>query len=158
MTWHDLEVGAPHIAARGRELIERTGTGEGMLVSVAGQGLPRVHPVVVGIVEGRLVLFSSDGSPKTRELAVDGRYAFHAHLDPAVPHELVVRGHARVVTDDVLRGRAMAAWPFDAADGYTLYELDVEHALLGERASRDDWPPRYAAWHAIASGAATAGR
>lgn len=150
-SWTALETEAPRIAERGRMLVMRTGVGEGMLTSVAGEGLPRTHPVVVAIVEGRLVVFSGDGSPKTRELVTDGRYAFHAHLDPAVPHEFAIRGRARPVTDPEVREQAVAIWPFDASDGYTLLELDIEHALLGERETRDAWPPRYTTWHAVAT-------
>jgi hypothetical protein len=157
MSWQDLETGAPRIAARGRELVIRTGTGTGMLCTVAGDDPPRVHPVSVVFLEGRLLLFGIDGSPKARELRDDGRFAFHAHLDPVVPHELLIRGHASVVTDDALRGRAIAAWPFDASEGYTLFELGVEHALLGERDSAHDWPPRYTTWHASRPAATTDG-
>jgi pyridoxamine 5'-phosphate oxidase-like protein len=152
-SWAGLEAEAPLIAERGRALLMRTGSGEGMLASVAGDGLPRLHPVVVDIVDGHLVVFGIDGSPKTRELLSDGRYAFHTHLDPAVPHELSLRGRAHVVTDPHVHEGALATWPFDARDGYTLIELDIEHALLGERETRDDWPPRYTAWHASAGSA-----
>jgi hypothetical protein len=155
MSWQDLETGAPRMAARGRELIMRTGTGSGMLGTVGATTPPRIHPVTVVFVEGRLLLFGIDGSLKTRELLDDGRYAFHAHLDPVVPEELLLRGHARVVTDEALRGRALAVWPFDAAVGYTLFELEVEHALLGVRASASEWPPRYTSWHARARPDAT---
>jgi hypothetical protein len=155
-SWSGLETEAPGIAARGRDLLERTGQGEGMLVSVAGEGLPRIHPVVTNIVDGHLVVFSIEGSPKTRDLLTDGRYAFHTHIDPAVPHELSLRGRARVVTDPYLHEHALARWSFDASEGYTLIELDIEHALLGERDTRDDWPPRYTTWHETASGPANA--
>jgi hypothetical protein len=129
-----------------------------MLATVAGTDLPRLHPVTVGFVDGRLLVFMIDGSPKTRDLLDDGRYAFHARLDPAVPREFVVRGHARAVADADLRDRAVAVWPFDAADGYTLFELEVEHALLGERDSADDWPPRYRSWRASSAAIATTSR
>lgn len=153
MTWRDLEGSAPRIAARGRELLTRTGTAEGMLTTVLGAGLPRSHPVVVAILDGHLLVFSVDGSPKTRDLLADGRYALHSHLDPAAPHEFLVRGHARRVTEPGLLAQAVAGWPFDAAEGYVLFELGIEHALLGERDTRDDWPPRYASWRAPAASA-----
>src|SRR5262245_45449276 len=107
MSWLDLETAAPSIAARGRELVTRGGKGSGLLATVAGTDLPRLHPVTVGFVDGRLLVFMIEGSPKARDLAQDGRYAFHAHLDPVVPREFVVRGHARAVTDAELRERAV---------------------------------------------------
>jgi hypothetical protein len=124
-----------------------------MLATVGGTELPRLHPVAVGFVDERLLVFMIERSPKTRDLRDDGRYAFHAHLDPSVPHEFAIRGHARIVTDQDLRAHATAVWPFDVA-GHTLYELGVEHALLGERDSTHDWPPRYTTWHAPAAPAA----
>ena len=33
-------------------------------------------------------------------------------------------------------------------DTYRLFELGVDHSLLGERASADDWPPVYRSWRA----------
>ena len=155
MTWKDLEDASPRIAARGRELMMRSGTGKGMLASVTATGLPRIHPVSVAIVDGRLLVFSIESSPKTRAFIEDGRYAFHTLLDPERPDEFLLRGHAVAVSDPTLREGALAVWPFDASEGYTLFELRIEHALLGERASADDWPPRYVAWHAPEAAATT---
>jgi hypothetical protein len=148
MTWQDLEDASPRIAARGRELVMRFGTGKGMLASVTATGLPRIHPVSVAIVDGHLLVFSIESSPRTRAFHEDGRYAFHTLLDPERPDELLLRGHAVAVTDLAIRDQALAVWPFDASEGYTLFELRIEHALLGERATADDWPPRYSSWHA----------
>jgi hypothetical protein len=97
-------------------------------------------------VDGRLLVFVQQRSAKTRDLEADGRYALHAHLDPAIPHELLLRGRALAVTDGDLRARAAAVWPFAPDDSYPLFELQIDHALLGERASADDWPPRYTSW------------
>ncbi|HEY7591096.1 MAG TPA: pyridoxamine 5'-phosphate oxidase family protein [Candidatus Limnocylindrales bacterium] len=139
------------MAQRGRELLHRGGAGEGLLTTVAGEELPRTHPVNVGIVDGALLVFVQARSSKARDLAADGRYALHAYVDPAAPHEFLLRGRAVRVTDPGVRARAVQAWPFTADDSYPLYELDIEHALVGERASADDWPPRYTSWRPTAS-------
>jgi len=134
-TWNDLAAGAPSVATAGRRLIERSGTGGGLLATVRGGGPPpRIHPVTVGIVDGRLLTFVIVGSAKAGDLAADGRYALHAHQDPNVPHEFLVRGRASEVDD-----------------GYILYELSIDHAVLGERATADDWPPIYTSWRAGAT-------
>ena len=39
-------------------------------------------------------------------------------------------------------------WFFTVSDAYPLYELMVEHVVLGERATADDWPPQYRSWRA----------
>ena len=147
-TWNDLAAGGPAIAAAGRQLIERSGIGEGLLATVRGDAPPRIHPVHVRIVDGRLLTFVIVGSAKAGDLAADGRYALHAHQDPAVPHEFLVRGRATAVGDADLRAAAAAEWSFEVDDGYTLYELSIDHAVLGERPTADDWPPVYTSWRA----------
>jgi hypothetical protein len=146
-TWADLTRGNPAIAKLGRELLYRTGSGEALLATVRGDGLPRIHPIAVGIVRERVVAFIND-SAKGRDLERDGRYALHSHLDLQVPHELELRGRAHLVADGQLRDEAAAGWSFEVDDGYRLFELDIEHALIGERASRNAWPPRYTSWRA----------
>lgn len=147
-TWADFEVAQPGAAQRGRELIYANGAGEGLFVTVRGDQPPRVHPVNVGVVDGRLYTFVQAASAKRRDLDEDGRYALHAHIDPAAPSEFMVRGHAVAVDDGQLRARLAADWFFTVSDTYPLYELLVEHALLGERATGNDWPPQYTSWSA----------
>jgi dipeptidyl aminopeptidase/acylaminoacyl peptidase len=144
-SWADLEASAPRLAEQGRTLLVRGGGG-GMLATVAGSGLPRVHPVNVEIVDGRLMVFVQSGSSKRRDLSADGRFALHAHVDPSVPHEFLLRGRAREIPHGELRTRALEAWPFPAADGYVLFELEIERALFGERGDAEAWPPRYTSW------------
>jgi hypothetical protein len=148
VAWDEFATAAPDIAERGRELFERTGSGEALLASVREDLPPRIHPINVGIVDGRLVAFLIDGSAKVADLAADGRYALHAHQDPAVPHEFQVRGRAHEVRDRPFRTTAAAAWPFAVDDGYRLFEFGVDHAVFGERGSADDWPPVYSVWRA----------
>lgn len=147
-TWADFAGAAPEIAEDGRALLQRTGAGEGLLATVRDDVPPRIHPVKVGFVEGRLATFVIVGSAKARDLEEDGRYALHAHLDPDAPNEFLVRGRAVAVTDGRLRSAAVADWPFEVDDGYALYELSIDHALLGQRATADDWPPVYTSWRA----------
>jgi hypothetical protein len=150
-TWNDLAAESPAIASAGRRLIERSGIGEGFLATVRGDAPPRIHPVHVRIVGGRLLTFVIVGSAKAADLATDGRYALHAHQDPAVPHEFLVRGRVVPVTDAATRAGAAADWSFEVDDGYALYELSIDHAVYGERASADDWPPVYTSWRAGAT-------
>jgi len=145
-SWAAFAAASPEIADRGRALIERSGIGEGLLATVRGDAPPRIHPVHVRIVDGRLLTFVIRGSAKARDLADDGRYALHAHQDPRVPHEFLVRGRAIPVTDSGIRTAAAAEWSFGVDEGYDLYELSIAHAVFGERASADDWPPVYTSW------------
>ena len=61
-------------------------------------------------------------------------------------HEFQVRGRAREVTDATARAAVASAWSFEVDDGYRLFEFGIEHAVFGERASADDWPPVYTSW------------
>jgi hypothetical protein len=144
--WDEFAAAAPEMAATGRRLIERTGTGEGLLATVRGAALPRIHPINLAIVDGRLLAFLIVGSAKLADLVADGRYALHAHQDPAEPHEFLVRGHAREVADPAIHSAAAAAWSFEVDDGYRLFEFSIEHAVFGERGDPDGWPPIYTSW------------
>ena len=145
-TWETFAAASPEVAARGRALLERSGIGEGLLATVRGDGPPRIHPVHVRIVDWRLLTFVIAGSAKAGDLAADGRYALHAHQDPAVPHEFLARGRAVAVADPARRAAAAAEWSFTVDDGYDLYELSIDHAVFGHRPSSDDWPPVYTGW------------
>jgi Pyridoxamine 5'-phosphate oxidase len=148
-TWDDLAAAEPDLAETGRRLLKRSGIGEGLVASIRDDQPPRINPVYAEIVDGRLLLFVQAPSAKARDLADDPRYAFHTHVDPAAPDEFAVRGRVRAVTDPELYQHALDAWAFDAdGDGYRLYELDIEHALIGRRPTADDWPPVYTSWRA----------
>jgi hypothetical protein len=133
------------MAQLGRALLYQRGDGEGFLTTVAANGTPRIHPLNVGVVDGRLLVFVQDRSAKARDLETNPHYALHAHQDPDKPSEFLVRGTARLVTDAGVRAAAAGQWFFTVSEDYPLYELLVDHALLGERAA-DEWPPRYRSW------------
>jgi Pyridoxamine 5'-phosphate oxidase len=145
-SWQDFERAEPEMAEKGRALLYRRGDGEGFLTTVATNWTPRIHPLNAGVRDGRLLVFIQGHSAKARDLEANPRYALHSHLDAAAPHEFMVRGQARLVTDATVRRDAAEHWFFSPSDAYPLYELLIEHALLGERDSADDWPPRYRSW------------
>ncbi len=145
-TWAEFEHAAPELAAAGWGLLARGGRGSAFLATVRGDAPPRIHPITIGLVEGRLVAFLL-GSAKRTDLETDGRYALHAHQDRAVPDEFSVRGRAHTV-DKAVRDRVARDWFFEVDDDYDLFEFDVEQAILGRRPSADDWPPRYTSWKA----------
>jgi hypothetical protein len=149
-TWGEFAAAAPDVAASGRALLYRTGHGEALLVTVRGDDPPQAHPISVGVVNGGLYAFILR-SPKLRDLELDGRYALHAHFDPNVPHEFLIRGRVRPVDDHVTRASLAADWDWSVGNA-PAFEFLVEDALYGERARADDWPPRYVAWPGVAKG------
>ena len=147
MTWAELEAAAPELAAAGRAQLYRAGTGRALLATVRGTSLPRIHPITIAIVGQRLYAFILR-SAKGRDLELDGRYALHAHQDPLVPDEFLLRGRAQLVETESVRTTVAADWPFTVDDGYRLFEFSIESALLGTRSSNEDWPPAYVSWPA----------
>jgi len=87
-------------------------------------------------------------SGKRRDLDADGRYAFHTYVIPDAPSEFLVRGRAVEMPDAEVRATAAKDPFFTVQDSYPLYELMLEHVLLGERPTADDWPPLYTSWSA----------
>jgi hypothetical protein len=144
VSWADFESAAPDIAREGRRLLYARGDAEALLATVRGEGLPRIHPINVGVVDDRLYAFLLP-SAKRSDLEQDGRYALHTHQDPAAPDEFSVRGRAHVVDDAAIRARVADGWPFEVDGTYLLVELSVEHAVLGLRGA-EEWPPRYRRW------------
>jgi hypothetical protein len=151
VTWSAFAEAAPELAEEGRRVLERTGTGAGLLATVRDAAVPRIHPIDVAIVHGRLVAFLIVGSSKLTDLEADGRYALHGHQDPTRPDEFLVRGHATELADPVSRAAAAAVWSFTVDEGYRLFEFSIEQATLGQRKDADAWPPRYTSWRAPAS-------
>lgn len=147
-TWGDFEDAVPDLAAAGRELMYRTGDGEALLITVRGDAPPRAHPVNAGVVDGHLYTFVQARSAKRKDLDQDGRYALHTHMVQTAPSEFLVRGRALLIEDAARRSAIAADWFFTVDDSYPLYELLVEHAVLGKRATADDWPPNYSSWAA----------
>jgi hypothetical protein len=150
VSWAALQAAAPDLAAEGRRLIHRSGTGDVLLATVRGDGPLRIHPINVAILEDHLYAFILV-SPKCTDLERDGRYAMHAHQDPAAPSEFSIRGHAHVVTDRELGSAIAASWSFEPDDTYRLFEFGVDAAVLGTRRSADDWPPVYTSWRVAGS-------
>lgn len=146
-TWAQMAGAAPELADRGRRLFYRTETGEAILATVWGDEPPRLHPIWISIIDGRLYAFIGR-SPKRTSLELDGRYALHSHVVPGVPSEFSVRGRAALVAAGPARDAIAARWYFEPGSEYELFEFDVESAVLGVRDTDDEWPPRYSTWRA----------
>jgi hypothetical protein len=144
VTWSELDAAAPDIAAEGRRLLYARGDGEALLATVRGDESPRIHPINVGVVDGRLYAFLLR-SAKRVDLEQDARYALHTHQDPAAPDEFSVRGRARLIDDAEVRAAVAGSWFFEIDETYHLFEFSIDSAVLGLRGP-NQWPPRYTRW------------
>lgn len=145
-SWDEFARAEPEMASAGLSILNQRGDGEGFLATIARNGIPRISFLNVGVRDGRLLVFVQSFSAKARDLQANPGFALHAHLDAAHPREFMVRGQARLVTDASARATAASQWFFTVSHDYPLYELLIDHALLGERHSASDWPPRYRSW------------
>jgi hypothetical protein len=147
VTWAEFEAAAPDMAADARILLRRDGIDQAMLATVRGDELPRINPIYVGIVDGRLYAFLL-GSTKLNALEQDGRFALHSHQDSKTLSEFLARGRAGPVDDDDVRAAVAATWTFEVDETYRLFDFSIEAATIGRRDGPDEWPPRYQSWRA----------
>ncbi|MEW5992065.1 MAG: pyridoxamine 5'-phosphate oxidase family protein [Chloroflexota bacterium] len=145
VSWTAFEAAAPDLAAEARRLLRRGGEDAGLLATVRGDQPPRIHPVNVGVVDGRLYVFVLP-SAKGTDLESDGRFALHSHQDPDAPSELSIRGRATLVADSFVRAAVATSWPFEVDASYRLFELRLTGIVIGRRPTAADWPPRYSTW------------
>jgi hypothetical protein len=144
--WSDLESSAPDIAAAGRRLLWIPGHGFGYLATVGRTGSPRIHPIDIAIVDGRLVTFIVP-SLKREDLRRDGRYALHSTGSETENDEVAITGRAIEREDDpVFRARAAAAMPFEVPADHHLFELGIETVLWAAYPTPPAFPPVYHRW------------
>ncbi len=154
-SWSEFEADAPEMAAAGMKLLYQFRVGLGYLATVRADGGPRVHPFCPIIDAGRVYGLIGP-SPKQRDLLRDGRYAIHSFPARDRDDEFYFTGRACLREDAHLVERvraALAATGATSSGDETLYEFDIERALLAQYKARgqpDNWPPRYTRWLAPA--------
>jgi hypothetical protein len=145
--WSELADQSPELAEAGRQLFYQYGPGLGFLATIRPDGGPRLHPVCMIIGNGGLYLVLVP-SPKTRDLLQDPRFALHAMPPENVEDEFVVTGRAVLMDSPEVRAAVQANYSNPVHDGDTVFELQIETALLARYRHRGDWPPKYTRWRA----------
>lgn len=146
--WSDLEAAEPAVAAAARHLLWIPGFGLGYLATIRKDGGPRIHPVNLEIVDGRLVTFIGP-SPKLADLRRDGRFALHAPASETENDEAAITGRAIERNDDgAFRAAVAEAMPYTVADDNVLFELALGTVLWAEYATPPVFPPTYHRWRA----------
>ena len=153
-TWAAFEAAAPEIAKLGRERLYQFGPGLAFLATVRSDGGPRLHPVCVNIVEGRIYLLIVAGSPKLRDLLRDGRYPLHSFPAAGSDDEFYITGRSHLREDrDLVRRveEAQRAAGATTAGNERAFELTIANALYARykpRGEPDAFPPDYLKWAA----------
>lgn len=148
-TFSDLESTAPTIAAfLGARL---AATGLCLLGTTRADGWPRVSPIEVSIVDGRLYVGSMPNAVKARDLQRDPRCCIVTPLADKddLAGEAKAFCRAREVVEpsewEVVRAAWAAKTGFDIGDpgGAHVFELEIE-AAAWQRVEGDDW--RTSSW------------
>ena len=147
MTWAEFTGAAPEMAEDATRLFRRDGIDRALLATVRGEEPPRINPIYVGIVDGRLYAFLLR-SAKLTDIEHDGRFALHTHQDPVAPSEFSVRGRARLVDTEAVRLAVAATWAFDVDETSRLVEFSIDSAAMGRRDGPEGGPPRSQSWRA----------
>jgi hypothetical protein len=146
VSWQALQDDVAGLAAYGARRL--TDSRVAYLATTDEAGAPRVHPVTPIVTPDGLFVFMEPTSPKGRDLERGSRYALHCAVedDQGGGGEFRVRGTARRVTDPQLRRVAAEHAPYDPADSYILFALDVDDAFSTVYA--EDGTPVRSSWRA----------
>lgn len=148
--WSDFNADAPELADAAQRLL--TGHDVAFLATASGTGRPRLHPFVPRVVEGRMVAFIVNRSPKYQDLLKRRQYAIH--LMPGEQDEqFFFSGEAEYCDNEsAFRARAGKAMGFftEIESGEKLFEFRLDRALwttwldFGTK----DHRPEHRRWHA----------
>jgi hypothetical protein len=129
-SWAAFAADAADLADAGRRLLEdEPGVpGVAFLGTVGADGLPRIHPFIPAVVDGRLWAFVIE-SPKQGDLDRTGRYAIHSRLGPR-DESFFCAGNAQRVDAEEIRSTVSGGMPYsDIDDRHVLYEFRIARAL-----------------------------
>lgn len=104
------------------------------LATIRKDGSPRVHPFTPIIGEGHIFVFMEPTSPKGHDLRRDARYAVHCSVSDTSGEsgEFIITGRAKFIEDPDVRAQAVRVCPYQPAERYILFELEIEHVLITE--------------------------
>lgn len=131
MSWKTFEEQAAELA----EFVKtRLHNKVAYLATIRKDGSPRVHPFTPIIGEGYFFVFMEPTSPKGHDLRRDGRYAVHCSVSDTSGEsgEVIVTGTAKFIEDSEVRAQAVRVCPYQPAERYILFELEIEHVLITE--------------------------
>lgn len=127
ITWGAFAIQEPELASFGAE---RLSAAPAYLATTQASYAPRVHPVTPIVTTDGLFLFMEPTSPKGQDLRERPCYALHNGVPDKQGSggEVLVRGHAFLVEDPTIRALVAHAAPYDPAERYILFELELTEA------------------------------
>ncbi len=148
INWSQFEQEAPGIAEAGHRLLQLNEVA--FLATVSAFGRPRIHPFVPRIIDGRLVAFIMDSSPKINDLRLRRQCSIHA-LPGREDEEFFISGEATECdSDSDFRDRAVRAMGFATGvdEHHILFEFRFDRALRTEWLDfgTPDHRPSYTRW------------
>ncbi len=151
-SWATFSAESPELAAAATRLMSQHDVA--FLATASATGRPRLHPFVPRVVEGRMVAFIVDSSPKYRDLLTRHQYAIH--LMPGDEDEqFFFSGEAEYVDSETeFRLRAAKAMGFftEIDAGEKLFEFQLDPSLWTRWLDfgTPDHRPEHARWLATA--------
>jgi hypothetical protein len=126
-TWEPVEGGASALAEAGERLLGEE-PGIALLATVSAGAVPRVHPFMPRILDGRLCAFIVRTSPKLRDLLEGRLCVIHAPAPAPKDEEFWVRGTAVRIDEPTRIEAAVGTMPWAKRDSEVLVEFDLEQA------------------------------
>jgi pyridoxamine 5'-phosphate oxidase-like protein len=122
-SWGDLTVAEPELAANGRKLLINIAPrwGIALLGTIRKDGSPRIAPVCVYDLEGRL--YATLETHKEQDLRRDPRYFMHSYWGEG-QDEFAIQGEAGHALDDEARR------PLDALEPRLVHSLTIRELGL----------------------------
>ncbi len=130
VNWQELEREAPDFASLAKDEFRRAGMA--LIGTLRRDGSPRISCVYPCVLDGNLYLGMMWRSRKAVDLLHDARLVLHNAIstNQGDETELILRGQAVEVDDDVTRRRYVAAVPEWGGRRFHLFALDLESAAV----------------------------
>ena len=131
MTWQIFQSQSPELADFAQARLHNKVS---YLATIRKDGSPRVHPFTPIIGEGHLFVFMEPTSPKGHDLRRDPRCALHCSVTDTSGEsgEVFLSGKATFIEDAGLRAVAVKVSPYQPAERYILFELEIENVTVTE--------------------------
>ena len=127
LSYRSFQQQAPEICAAFERLLAREEVAFLATVTVAGK--PRLHPFVPKVVNGQLLAFIMDDSPKLRDLEANGNFALHT-LPGEEDEECYLNGVAIRAEPELFDSAARAmGFATGVDEHHILFEFQIERAL-----------------------------